>query len=72
MSSQQVEGQILSQLRAEPSLSGTNVDAKVDDNSVVVTGNVHTIQQHDLAIAIARSNAGNRKVVDNIEIKQHI
>jgi BON domain len=69
-SSQQVEGQILDQLKAEPTLSGTNVDARVDDNSVMLTGTVNSMTQHDLALQIAQSNAGDRKIVDNIKVKQ--
>jgi hypothetical protein len=70
MSSQRVEGQILDQLKAEPTLAGTNVDAQVDDNSVVLTGSVDTLTQHDLAVRIAQSNAGDRKIVDKIKVKQ--
>ena len=70
MSTQRVEGQILDQLRAEPSLSSTNIDARVDDNSVVLTGNVDTLAQHDLAVQIAQSNAGNRRIVDRIKVRQ--
>jgi len=70
MSSQQVEGQILDQLQAEPTLSGKNIDARVDDDSVVLTGSVDTMAQHDLAVGIAQSNAGNRKIVDKINVKQ--
>jgi osmotically-inducible protein OsmY len=70
MSSQRVEGQIQDQLRAEPSLSATNVDARVDDNLIVLTGTVDTITQHDLAVRIAQSNAGERRRVDKIKIKQ--
>jgi osmotically-inducible protein OsmY len=70
MSSEQVEGQILNQLKAEPTLSSTNVDARVDDGSVVLTGSVDTMTQHDLAIRIAQSNAGDRRVVDKIKVKQ--
>jgi hypothetical protein len=68
MSSQRVEGQIVNQLKAEPSLAGTNVDARVDDNSVVLTAGVNTKTQHDMAIRIAESNAGERKVVDKIKV----
>jgi BON domain len=71
MSSQRVEAQIVQQLRAEPSLSGTNVDARVDDNSVVLTGNVDSLRQHDVAVDIAQSNAGGRKIVDRIIVKKH-
>lgn len=66
MSSERVEGQILQQLRAEPSLSGSNIDARVDDNSVVLTGSVDTMAQHDLALGIVQANAGDRKIVDKI------
>ena len=69
-SSQQVEGQILQQFRAEPTLSDTNIDARANDNSVVLTGNVDTLAQHDLAIQIAQSNSGNRRIVDRIQVKQ--
>jgi len=70
MSDQSVEGKILDELRTESTLSGTNVDAKVDQNSVVLTGSVDTMTQHDLAIRIAQTNAGDRKVVDKIKVKQ--
>jgi len=69
MSDQSVEGKILDELRTESTLSGTNVDAKVDQNSVVLTGSVDTMTQHDLAIRIAQTNAGDRKVVDKIKVK---
>ncbi|SRR6266542_1132790 len=70
MSSQRVEGQILDELRAEPTLSATNIDAAVDDNSVVLTGIAETMTQHDLAIRIAQAKAGDRKIVDKIKVKQ--
>jgi osmotically-inducible protein OsmY len=69
ISSERVEEQILHQLRAEPTLSDTNLDARVDDNAVVLTGNVHTMAQHDLALVIAQANAGDRKIVDKVKIK---
>src|SRR5437762_13673018 len=70
MSDQSVEGIILDELRTESTLSGTNVDAKVDQNSVVLTGSVDAMTQHALAIRIALTNAGDRKVVDKIKVKQ--
>jgi BON domain len=70
MSNERVEGQIVKQLRAEPSLSRTNIDARANNNSVGLTGNVDTMAEHDLAVRIARANAGNRKIVDNINVKQ--
>ena len=70
VSSHEVQGQILDQLKAEPSLSTSNIDARVDDNSVVLTGSVNTVEQHQLAVRIAQSNAGDRQVVDKIKVKQ--
>ena len=72
MSNEGVEAQIVKQLRDEPSLSRTNIDARVNDNSVVLTGNVDTMAQHDLAVRIARANAGDRKIVDHINVNQQI
>jgi hypothetical protein len=72
MSSQRVEGQILDQLKAEPTLAGSNIDAQVDDSSVVLTGSVENMIQHDLAVRIAQSNAGDRKIVDKIKVKQQM
>jgi hypothetical protein len=70
MPSQKVEAQISDQLTAEPSLSNNNIDVRVDDNSVVLSGSVETVGQHDLAVRIARSNAGARRVVDRIKVRQ--
>ena|SRR5215469_380612 len=70
MSDQQVEGEILQQFREEPSLADTNVDARANDNSVVLTGSVDTMAQHDLAVQIAQANAGERKIVDKIMVRQ--
>jgi hypothetical protein len=70
MPSQRVEVQILDQLKAEPTLSGTNIDARVDNDSVVLTGSVDTLAQRDLAVQVARSKAGDRRIVDHIKVKQ--
>jgi hypothetical protein len=70
MSTERVEQQITQGLSSEPTLAKSNVDAKVDENSVVLTGSVDTETQHDLAIRIAQSYAGDRKIVDKIKVKQ--
>lgn len=66
----QIEEQITQQLNADPKLAGTNLKAEVDEASIVMSGSVETAEQHDLAIEIARSHAGDRNVVDKIKIKQ--
>jgi len=70
MSSERVEQQILDQLNEEPTLSVANIDARVDDDSVVLTGTVDTMAQHDLAVRIAQAKAGDRRIVDKITIRQ--
>jgi len=37
---------------------------------VVLSGTVNTEQQHELAMSIAQEHAGDRKLVDNISVKQ--
>jgi osmotically-inducible protein OsmY len=70
MSSERAEQQITQHLSSEPALANTNIDAKVDENSVVLTGSVDTDTQHDLAVRIAQSYAGDRKLVDKIKVRQ--
>ena len=70
MSAKQVEAQIQQKFAAEPALASTNVRAKVDDTSVVLTGTVDTEGQHELAVRIAKPYAGDRSVVDNIKVKR--
>src|SRR5205807_5616994 len=70
LSPTQVEQQIEEHLNAEPALANTNLGTKVDERSVVLTGNVDSEMQHDLALRIAQSYAGDRKVVDKIKVRQ--
>lgn len=69
MSSEKAQRQITERLTSEPALANTNVDATVDENSVVLTG-VYTATQHDLAVRIAQSYAGERKLVDKIKVRE--
>ncbi len=66
----QVEQQIMKHLSSEPTLAHTNVAAKVDEDSVLLTGTVDTQTEHDVAVRIAQSYAGGRKIVDKINIRQ--
>jgi len=71
LSTEQAEQQITHHLVSEPALANTNVDAKVDDTSVVLSGTVDTDRQHDLAVQIAQTYAGGRQIVDKIKVRQH-
>lgn len=70
MSTETVEQQITQRLSSEPELSKSNIEAKVDEDSVVLTGSVDNETQHDLAVRIAQSYAGDRKIVDKIKVKE--
>ena len=70
MSSEQVQARIEERLRTEKRLSEDEISTEVDDNSVVLKGSVANIDQHDLAVRIAQRYAGNREIVDRLELKQ--
>ena len=67
--SAEIQTQIQNKLATEPLLTSTSVAASVDDKSVVLSGSVENEQQHDLARRIAESYAGNRRIVDKIQIQ---
>jgi len=52
------------------SLCGHERRQSDDENTVLLTGNVDSEQQHDLALRIAQSYAGDRKIVDKIKVTQ--
>jgi osmotically-inducible protein OsmY len=63
------QDQIQNKLDSEPALNNNDLKATVDDASVALDGTVQNEQQHALAIRIAQSYAGERRIVDNIEIE---
>ena len=69
-STTRVQEQIQQGLNSEPTLRNSSVGVHVDENSVILTGTVSTEKQHDLALRIAQSHAGDRKVVDKITLTQ--
>jgi glucose/arabinose dehydrogenase len=70
LSTSEVEQQIQEHFNAEPALANTNVGVKADESSVILTGTVDSDLQHDLALRIVRSYAGNRKLLDQIQVPQ--
>ena len=57
LSTEEVQQQITSHLSSEPALANAKLAAKVSDSSVVLTGDVASELQHDLALRIGRSYA---------------
>ena len=70
LSASEVQQQIQDKLRREPALANTEIGVKIDARSVTLTGSVDTEMQRDLALRIAQSYAGHRKVVDKIKIQE--
>ena len=69
LSASEVEQQIQDKLSREPALANTEIGVKIDATSVTLTGLVDTERQRDLALRIAQSYAGRRKIVDKIKIQ---
>jgi hypothetical protein len=70
LSAEEVQQEITSHLKSEPGLSNTEIVAHVNKRSVVLSGKVSSEQQRDLALGIARSYAGHRKLVDKIKVQR--
>lgn len=72
LSTEQVQAAIQDKLATEPILASTGVKALVDEKSVVLTGTVENDDQHELALRIASSYAGDREIVDNLETRTRL
>jgi len=70
LSTMEVEKQIQEHFTSEPALANSDLSIKADESLVVLTGAVDSNVQHDLALRIAQSYAGDRKVVDKIQVRQ--
>jgi hypothetical protein len=70
LSSPDIERQLQKELSRNPVLSDTGIKATVDDATIVLDGTVENRQQHDLALQLAQSYAGQRKIVDKIVVRQ--
>jgi osmotically-inducible protein OsmY len=69
LTTEQIQQEIQNKLDDERALKGFTLIATVDDTKVVLTGELATSEQRDLAHRIARSYAGDRKIVDNIRMR---
>jgi len=72
-SNQQTEGNrrihdsISDLLSSDPVLSGSDVDATVDDHNIVLTGKVQSHVQHERVLQLVSSYRRWRKIVDKIQ-----
>ena len=69
LSAAEVEKQIQDKLDSEPALANEKVGVKTNAKFVTLTGLVDSERQHDFALRIAQSYAGDRKIVDKIKIR---
>jgi hypothetical protein len=69
MSSWQVQQHIQKELNSHPSLANTNVKASANDSAVILTGIVDSERQHQLVLGIAQSYAGDREILDRIQVQ---
>lgn len=70
LASPDIQRQLQKELGREPLLSSSNVTTTVDDQNIVLEGTVDNRNQHDLALQLAQSYAGQRKIVDKIVIRE--
>jgi osmotically-inducible protein OsmY len=66
-SSSTLESSLRQKMAAEPMLKNAKLDVRVTDRDIVVSGTVDDRRQHDVAMQVVQSNAGDRQVVDKIK-----
>jgi len=69
LSTVEVQQQIEQGLTSEPELANADVKVKTTETSVTLYGTVDTERQHQIALRVAQSYAGDRKIVDNISLR---
>jgi osmotically-inducible protein OsmY len=67
MSSSDLKTQIDSAIHNEPTLANSNLIVNVTDDSIEISGLVPSSRDRETALRIARSYAGNRRVVDRLK-----
>lgn len=68
MSNADIEQQLQASFAKDPLLSGTNIQTKVDDESITLTGTVHDENQRQRALQLASPSVGSRKLIDKLTI----
>jgi osmotically-inducible protein OsmY len=69
MSTAEVQQQIQQHLDSEPLLRSADIRARAQEDSVALTGTVDNESQHELALRITQSYAGERKIIDKIKVR---
>src|ERR1043165_2721902 len=69
MSSSALETSLGQKLASEPILKNAQLSVRVTDREVIVSGTVDDRAQHDAAMQVVQSNAGDRQLVDKIKVR---
>lgn len=62
-----IQDSISDLLNSDPVLSGSDVDATVDDHNIVLTGKVQSHVQHERVLQLVSSYGRWRQIVDKIQ-----
>lgn len=63
-----IEDNVQAVLQGDPLLSGAQVQTKVDDQSITLTGTVESYAQHQRVLQLVEPYVRWRKVVDKIKV----
>lgn len=69
MANSDIQSQVENAVGNDPSLSGAQVQASVDDQSITLTGTVQSQAQKDRVMALVSPYQGRRKIVDKVTVK---
>jgi osmotically-inducible protein OsmY len=70
MTSSDIQQQIQETLSEDPTLNDATIQAKVDDQSIILTGTAQSETQHRRVLQTVQPYTGQRKVVDKIVVKE--
>lgn len=70
LSSADIENQLQQSIAEDPALNDAKVQAKVDEDTITLTGTVQDDAQHRRVLATVEPYAGRRKIVDKLVVKK--
>jgi len=70
MTSSDIQQQIQETISEDPTLNDAMIHAKVDDQSITLTGTAQSETQHRRVLQTVQPYTGQRKVVDKIVVKE--
>jgi BON domain len=66
---QRIQSSIQDLLSSDPVLSGVDVEASVNDESIILTGTVESYAQHQRVLQLVSSYGQWRKIVDKVKMQ---